>query len=73
MPAVGTLRRQLLDWLRLQPDGATDEEMQTGVPMKPSTQRPRRVELLEGGLILDSGAKRKCESGREAVVWKAKT
>ena len=49
--------------------GATDEELQTGLAMNPNTQRPRRVELLERGLIYDSKLRRKTASKRKAVVW----
>jgi hypothetical protein len=49
--------------------GATDEEIQLALGMDPSTQRPRRVELVRQGLVRDSGAKRETRSGREAGVW----
>jgi hypothetical protein len=49
--------------------GATDEEIQEGTGMNPSTQRPRRNELVEQGLIVDSGRTRPTRSGRAAVVW----
>ena len=48
--------------------GATDEEMQTEIPMPASTQRPRRVELARKGLIVESGTRRTA-SGRMAGVW----
>ena len=49
--------------------GATDEELQTLCQMNPSTQRPRRIELVERGLVKDSGERRKTASNRDAVVW----
>ena len=49
--------------------GATDEEMQNGLPMPASTQRPRRVELARKGLIVEMGTRR-TTSGRMAGVWK---
>jgi len=52
--------------------GATDEEIQTALAMNPSTQRPRRVELLYGDRIKDSGEKRNTKSGRKATVWVTK-
>lgn len=71
-PAAGTLRRTLLDFLRfVGPEGATDEEMQHGTGMNPSTQRPRRGELQRMGLIEDAGTTRPTASGRKAVVWRA--
>ena len=54
---------QFGDW------GATDEEIQIGLRLNPSTQRPRRVELVEVGVIEDSQKKRRTASGRWAVVW----
>jgi hypothetical protein len=52
--------------------GATDEEMQNGLPMPASTQRPRRVELARKGLIVDSGTRR-TTSGRMATIWRRAT
>lgn len=49
--------------------GATDEETQKALTMNPNTQRPRRVELVEQGAVIDSGFKRPTVSGRNAVVW----
>lgn len=54
-------------------DGATDEEMQGWLDMNPSTQRPRRIELVTSGQVYDSGLTRKTLSGRSATVWRAKT
>lgn len=49
--------------------GATDEELQIALGMNPSTERPRRIELVERGRVRDSGARRLTRSGRRAVVW----
>jgi len=49
--------------------GATDEEIQDGLEMGANTQRPRRVELVEAGRVVDSGATRLTASKRDAVVW----
>lgn len=71
-PKSATLRRVVLDYIRSQGrDGATDEQVQNALAMNPSTQRPRRVELVEGGFVVDSGGTRKTASGRNAVVWVA--
>lgn len=52
--------------------GATDEEMQESLRMNPSTQRPRRVELVEKKLVVDSGMKRPTKGNHPATVWRAK-
>lgn len=62
------LRVQVLAYL-LTAGGATDQEIQQALDMRASTQRPRRVELVEMGLVRDSGRTRETESGREATVW----
>lgn len=69
-PATGTLRRKVLFYLfTCGTAGATDEQMQVGLDLNPSTQRPRRIELVEAGLVKDSGRTDKTRSGRSAVVW----
>lgn len=65
-----TLRFQVLEYiLECGTDGATDEEIQRALEMNPSTQRPRRIELVEAGLVVDSTRTRLTISGRSAVVW----
>lgn len=69
-PASGTARRRVLDAIALSGDGGlTDEDMQDALNMNPSTQRPRRVELVEGGWVEDSGKRRSTASQRDAAVW----
>ena len=63
-----TLRAQVLRFIKQRGD-ATDEEIQMGLQMNPSTQRPRRIELVEMMLVKDSHRRRKTRSGRAAVVW----
>ncbi len=52
-------------------NGATDEEMQQWCHMNPSSQRPRRIELVSMQLAQDSGRTRPTRAGRSAVVWVA--
>jgi hypothetical protein len=68
---AGTLRHKLYSWL-YDNGPATDEEAQLGIPMSPNTQRPRRRELQQAGLVYDTGERRKTKSGRRAVVWSIK-
>lgn len=71
--------------LRRYPNGLTDERVATiygnarsVVPrdweqpfprQSPSGLRSRRAELVEKGLVRDSGRREKTASGRQAVVW----
>lgn len=72
--SVGTERSRVLRCLRDHPDGLTDEELQDVLNMNPSTERPRRIELMDANppLVRDSGRTRKTRSGRNAVVWVAR-
>lgn len=65
------LRQALLEFIRKSFIGSTDEEAQLCLGMNPSTQRPRRVELVTMGLVRDSGRTRPTRSGRKAIVWEA--
>ncbi len=66
-----TLRVKLLLALREAGEcGLTDQEMQRALNMDPSTQRPRRGELVKDGKVIDSGLRRRTASGRQAVVWR---
>ncbi|MDF1551957.1 MAG: hypothetical protein P1P84_02790 [Deferrisomatales bacterium] len=69
---AGTLRAAVLDYIRaVGPSGATDEEIQNRLAMRANTERPRRVELVEGGYVADSGRRRAGSSGYMATVWVA--
>ena len=66
---LNVLQRRVLAVLEANPQGLTDEEMQTRLGMNPSTQRPRRIELARRGLVVTCGT-RKTSSGRNADVWR---
>lgn len=69
-PAADTLRAEVYSWIvRNGLYGSTDEETAEALSMAGNTQRPRRVELMDGGHVVDSGRRRKTRSGRNAVVW----
>jgi DNA-binding IclR family transcriptional regulator len=73
LDAQPNLRRRVFNYIQSQQEwGATDEEVQRALGMNPSTERPRRVELVELGLVADSGSRRRTESGRAAVVWRTR-
>lgn len=68
-PSVSRLQEVVLSALHKSRFGETDESLSwiTGLP--PNTLRPRRRELQLMGKIKDSGERRRCKSGRSAVVW----
>jgi hypothetical protein len=69
-PAACKMRALVLAWIETTgATGATDEEIQEALAMNPSTQRPRRGELVERGWVADSGRCRNTRSGRGATVW----
>lgn len=69
-PDASRLRAQVIAFLRGRGEyGATDEEMQLGIPMAANTQRPRRRECEQRGSVINSGRMRLTQSGKQAVVW----
>jgi hypothetical protein len=70
-PYLSNLQQRVYDMLlQCGPLGATDEDMQRFLNMNPSSQRPRRIELVAKGLVIDTGKTRKTRAGRQATVWK---
>lgn len=77
-PSAASLRREVLAAIAQHGAlGLTDEEGIRATGIVANTYRPRRVELdrgwrdIPGGLVRDSGRRRKTDSGRTAVVWVA--
>lgn len=69
-PRLNDLQRSVVAYLRQAGEhGATDEEIATGLGMNPSTERPRRIELVRRGLVVEAGT-RKTKSGRFATAWR---
>jgi len=54
---------------RTDDSGLTDQQIQDRLKMDGNTERPRRNELVERGLIKDSGRRRKTTKGCLAIVW----
>lgn len=67
MPNRGTQRARILGFLQ-EWGPSTDEQLQDALGLPGSTERPRRVELLEQGLIEKVGVA-KTKSGRSAALW----
>lgn len=73
-PTTASLRAKVLRFLTQRwNQGATDEEGQVALGMSPNTYRPRRRELVQLGLVVESPFQRSTASGRRAVVWVAAT
>jgi hypothetical protein len=51
--------------------GATDREIQDALQMDPSSERPRRIELVRAGRVTDGYTTRISPSGRACTVWVA--
>ena len=70
VPHMNRLRIAVMsEFARRGSQGATDEEIQDYLGLAANTERPRRIELWDMGLIRDSGTMRKTRSGRNARVW----
>jgi hypothetical protein len=72
-PRTGTNRRAVLDAVAAvardpRTVGLTDVEIQRATGLNPNSARPRRVELVDGGWLADSGVTRE-HYGREHTVW----
>jgi hypothetical protein len=68
-PASGLRGRVLAFIMAKGADGATDDEGESELGIKPQTYTPRRGELVAMGLVVDSGVRRATGSGCRAVVW----
>lgn len=67
-------QQQVLALLREGP--ATDQHLATrayerGLTISPSGLRSRRHELVDAGLVEDTGLRERLPSGRHAAVWRA--
>ena len=69
-PSVATMREQVYDCIKANPQGITDERIAELTKLGPNTARPRRLELERAGRIVASGTS-KTRSGRKAVTWVA--
>lgn len=73
LEGVDALRKKVLDYIASCGErGSTDEECQLALPINPSTQRPRRVELARQGRIVLADFTRLTKAGRKAQCWIAR-
>lgn len=49
--------------------GMSDEDLQRTLRMGASSERPRRVELVRMGFVVDSGKRAPTTSGMDAILW----
>lgn len=70
-PQANTLRLLVLGFLE-EHGPCTDEAIQQGLKMNPSTERPRRIELVKLGYVRDSGLRGTTISGRAATLWEVR-
>lgn len=68
LDSLPALQRRVYEYIR-QWGPVHDEEIQIDLNMNPSTERPRRGELVEKGLVCDTGHTALTKSGRNAVLW----
>ena len=62
-----SLKAKVMEWLIVN-GPVTDKQMQEGLNMEGSTQRPRRVELQKAGLVTEID-RVKQTNGRNATRW----
>jgi hypothetical protein len=67
-PVLNALQARVYRYI-MDNGGSTDEAGYTALDMSPSTYRPRRIELVNMGMVKDSGRTDKTASNRNAVVW----
>lgn len=71
-PDLNKLQRMVLNAITAAgADGLTDEEMERRLGLKHVTGSPRRCELVDRDLVVDSGKTRPTSSGSAATVWVA--
>ncbi len=66
--SIGPLHERILAFLEDNP--STDEQIIDGTGLAASTARPRRIELVAAGRVVDSGQTARTRSGRSATVWR---
>lgn len=69
LPRSGSQRRRVFDLLVRHEAGMTDEEIQHYLLLGANSQRPRRKELCDAGLVTDSGRRVRNAGGQECIVW----
>ncbi len=72
-PSAARVRSMVMNAIRASAqDGLTADEAAGRLGMSVLTVRPRVSELGKAGAILDAGIRRPNQSGRRAIVWRAR-
>ncbi len=66
------LEARVLEELRKFPNGATSFQLAESMALSLVTVSPRMRPLVDKGYIEDSGQRRRGESGRAQIVWRAR-
>ena len=69
LPKSGTQRSKVLYAVAESEDGMTDAEIALDLSMEGNSVRPRRLELIEMGWLVDSGRRRASAGHGEGIVW----
>ena len=65
-----SMQDRVLEFFKLRGQfGGTDQEIANFLRLPENSIRPRRIELVQIGLVCDSGKTRLTKSRRSAVVW----
>jgi len=67
---AGTLRRSVLNLLKIYKKGLTADECAGILNETVLSIRPRVSELASYGVLIDTGGRRLNDSGKKAIVWK---
>lgn len=67
-PLSASDRRRVLEVL-VRFGGQTDEQLQRYLGMPANTQRPRRLECVQAGWVVDSGQRGTTQTGSKAIKW----
>jgi transcription initiation factor IIE alpha subunit len=73
LPRSGTQRRAVYDAIANARRGLTDDEIVSLLGLSPNSVRPRRVELVGSGLVVDSGRTRENDLGNQCIIWVVRT
>lgn len=68
---VTDLEKRVVQALKLYRSGMTTHELAGRLQLELVTVSPRMRPLAEKGLVYDSAERRRGESGRKSIVWKA--